>query len=122
MPLAIRLPTTPAAGTPLIDWLATDRHGRSRPKRAVERLVVFIQQWDHLRDELAESQGREPVIRDYHGRWGTPIPTVYRMLEEFREVFGPDADPTELSELLWQGMPRDRGRSQWLLAVKVEDI
>lgn len=122
MSLTIRLPLPHENGVPLIDWLAKDRAGEPRDRRYIERMALFVQQWDHLRSErLQGADPREPVVRDYHERWGTPVATIYRLLDEFRDIFGPTAEPSSLLELLWQGIPTE-SRRQWLLAVRIVEV
>jgi hypothetical protein len=119
MSLLIDLPKKPGAGIPLIDWLKTDRAGNPRSRRSLDRMIAFIQQWDHLRDEMLQQGRGEPVVRDYQQRWEASPAATYRMLDEFREIFGPEASPSELCDLLWNGMPKGPGPMKWLLAVEI---
>jgi hypothetical protein len=118
-PLPIRLPRADEEGVEFIEWL-NQRLGGDRAAR--QRMEAFIQEWDHLRDELLERDRREPTVEDYAARWNVAESSAYRLLAEFRQAVGNDY-PNALCELLWDGMPRltPGGGLQplWLLAVKV---
>lgn len=114
MPLNIRLARS-GDGVALVDWLASHA-----AKRTVERQIIFIQQWDHLRDQLQAEEGREPTGADYRKRWDVSSPTYFRTRAEFASLFGQDAEPSEVCDLLWSGMPSG-GPLKWLMAVPVEE-
>jgi hypothetical protein len=118
--LPLRLASEAEPGAPFIGWLDRRLKG-SRVRR--QRLEAFIQEWDHLRDEMHDQELREPTVEDYAERWGVAISSAYRLLDEFRQATMID-NPGALCELLWSGMPsfsgRDRApRPKWLLAVEV---
>lgn len=96
--LPIRLPNKDEEGTAFIDWLDARVEGN---RRARQRFEAFIQEWDHLRDEL----GAEPTVSNYSERWGMPESSVFRFLDEFRERLAIQ-NPGDLCELLWNGMPK----------------
>jgi hypothetical protein len=108
-------PLTPAgpddAGEPFRDWL-TRRLGANR--RKAERLLAFIQQWDHL-------DGAEPrSIRAYAERWNASEATVYRLMDEFRGVFPGEDDPDRLLEALHDGAKQYAARTGlWAALVDV---
>lgn len=115
-----RLPAKGERAVPFIDWLE-QRLGGDRAAR--QRMTAFIQEWDHLRDEVRDRDLREPTIGEYAERWNVPESTAYRWLDEFRQAVGIDY-PGPLCSLLWDGMPRFTGREpapqlQWLLAVEI---
>lgn len=119
--LPIRLPRKGEKGVGFIDWL-DDRLGADRLAR--QRLVPFIEEWDLLRDEVLQSDAREPTLSEYAGRWNVAESSAYRLLSEYRQVFLTE-DPGPLCELLWNGMPRLGGSGPQefgsLMAVKVID-
>lgn len=108
-PMRIRLAQEQDDGEPFLKWLHRIA-GRDRAKR----LAVFLQQWDHQADDL----GRAPTVREYAAEWKESETGVYRQLEEFREVFPSEEDPSRIMELLWRGMPRN-GELMALLDVRV---
>jgi hypothetical protein len=119
--LPIRLPEAGEDGTPFADWL-DQRLGGDRQAR--QRLEALVQEWDLLRDEIQERESREPTISEYARRWNMPESTVFRFLEEFREVFRVDY-PGPVCDLLWKGMPRlGSGGFEMmpLLGVKVVEV
>lgn len=107
---SIRLPRPGEQGTEFIDLLDQ----RVADRRTRQMLVAFIQEWDHLRDELE----REPTVVDYAQRWRTPESTVFRWLAEFRRVFDTEGHPGEVSQVLWDAMPRT-GELRPLLSARV---
>jgi len=111
MVLPIRLPDSPGEGASFIDWL----HEFEPRRQLRDRLIIFLQQWDHQRDEL----GREPSIAEYGREWNVPEAIAYRQSREFRRVFG--AEPGELSDLLWDGIKQQApaGRLMPFLGVRV---
>jgi hypothetical protein len=109
--MRIRLAGEGETGEPFVKWLHRAA-GRDRAKR----LVVFLQQWDHLADEL----GRAPTVREYAEEWRESESGVYRLLEELREVFPTERDPSRIMNLLWDGMPRD-GELMAILDVPIAD-
>lgn len=96
-------------GEPFLKWLHRIA-GRDKAKR----LAIFLQQWDHQADEL----GRAPTVKEYAAEWNESETGVYRLLEEFREVFPSEEDPSRIMELLWGGMPRN-GELMALLDVRI---
>jgi hypothetical protein len=91
-------PARPREGAqPFVDFL-DERCGRDRRLR--ERLLVFLQQWDHLADEI----GDEPSAEAYAARWRVSVPSTYRILDEFRRVFPTERNPARVLEVLWQGL------------------
>ena len=96
-PLPIRpaLPSEP--GQEFIDFLDARCGGHRRLR---ERILVLIQQWDHLVDDY----GREPTVEEYALRWGTSLATAYRVLDEFRELFPTEDSPSRLASTLWDGL------------------
>jgi hypothetical protein len=118
--MPIRLPQNDEEGIEFIDWLnrrlAGDRIAR-------QRMVAFIEEWDHLRDEIRDREMREPTVEEYARRWNVAESSAYRLLDEFRRVVGMDY-PGRLCQLLWDGMPKWTGRGpipdpKWLLAIEV---
>lgn len=97
MSLPIRLARTDEDGLAFIDWL--DRRVEPTQRR---RLIAFIEEWDHLRDDL----GANPTVKQYAERWSVPVPTAYRMLTEFRQAVPGEDTPDALVSMLWDGMPR----------------
>lgn len=84
-------------GQEFVDYLDA-RCGGDRRLR--ERLLVFLQQWDHLADDMA----REPSVEAYAQRWHVSVPSTYRMLEEFRRVFPTERSPARVVATLWEGL------------------
>jgi hypothetical protein len=119
--LPLRLSRKGEEGVGFIDWL-DDRLKADRLAR--QRLVPFIEEWDLLRDEVLEREGREPTLNEYAERWSVAESSAYRLLSEYRQVFL-TKDPGPLCELLWDGMPRLGGPGPQefgsLMAVKVID-
>ena len=117
--LPICLPRNGEPSVPFIDLLAA----RCQDKRLTDRMIAFIQEWDHVRDEVrdADPSKRDATVEDFAQRWNTPLPTAFRMQSEFREIFPTEATPGRLVDLLWAGMPNglDRALPKWLLAVEV---
>lgn len=114
--LPLRLPKPGERGEPFIDWLR-----RGRDKRLVERMTAFIQEWNHLRDDLCQvdSARQDPTVEEFADRWQVPVPTAYRMQAEFRSIFPSEATPARLIDLLTDGLPAGSGPYVWLLAVQV---
>ena len=113
LPFVLARPEEP--GNPFVDYL-DNLLGGDRVQR--ERLEAFLQQWDHIADDLA----REPTAEEYGERRGVPTSTVRRILEEFRAVFPTERTPGRLLTLLWDGLRPpylSSGELGWLLAVKV---
>jgi hypothetical protein len=101
MPFRPALPDEP--GTAFIDFLDA-RCGGDRRLR--ERVLAFLQQWDHLADELPD----EPNAEAYAERWNVSVPSTYRILDEFRRVFPSERSPKRVLELLWRGL----GSPYWI--------
>jgi hypothetical protein len=95
--LPIRLAGPNAEGVPFRDWLARRTRG---DRRTTERLLAFIQSWDHLRDESQDA----PSPAAYAARWRVSPATAYRLVDEFRTVFPSEADPGRLLDMLWDGL------------------
>jgi hypothetical protein len=110
--MRIGLPQDQRDGEAFLKWLHRAA-GRDRAKR----LAVFLQQWDHLADDL----GRAPTVKEYAAEWRESEAGVYRQLEEFREVFPSEEDPARIMELLWSGMPRN-GQLMALLDVRIIEV
>lgn len=85
------------------DLPEAQRERVARVKR--ERLTIFIQQFCHLRDDLLEQGHRDPTATDYATTWGGSEPTYFRILDEFRAIFGTEY-PSELCEVLWDATPK----------------
>lgn len=85
------------AGQEFVDYLDA-RCGGDRRLR--ERLLVFLQQWDHLADDL---EG-EPSAEAYAERWHVSVPSTYRMLEQFRRMFPTERTPARVLAALWDGL------------------
>lgn len=96
-------------GEPFVKWLH-----REAGRDCAKRLAIFLQQWDHQADEL----GRAPSVKEYAVEWRESETATYRLLEEFREVFPSEDDPSRIMEMLWNGMPRN-GELMALLDVRV---
>jgi hypothetical protein len=110
--MRIRLAEGQEEGEPFVKWLHRAA-GRDRAKR----LAIFLQQWDHQADEL----GRAPSVKEYSIEWRESEAATYRLLEEFRDVFPSEDDPSRLMETLWSGMPRN-GELMALLDVRVIEM
>lgn len=104
MPAKYREPSLPfrhahrgESGTPFIEYLdARLAHDR----RARARQLAFLHEWDYLTDEIE----RRPTPRDYALRWNTPLSTVYGLLDEFRQFFPTESDPSRLAQEIWRGV------------------
>jgi hypothetical protein len=114
--LPLRLSRRHEVGEPFIDWLR-----RGRDKRLVERMTAFIQEWNHLRDDICKGDsGRlDATVEEFAERWQVTIPTAYRMQAEFRSIFPSETTPARLIDLLTGGLPEGPGPYKWLLAVEV---
>ena len=99
--IPIRLAGESDGGQPFSAWLLE----RAGNEDAAGRIAAFIQQWDHVRDELLDREGREPTIADYADFWRFSENTAEAEFAEFRSATG-ISDPKLLCELLWDGMPR----------------
>jgi hypothetical protein len=84
-------------GQEFVDYLDV-RCGGDRRLR--ERLLVFLQQWDHLADDMSG----EPSVEAYAERWHVSVPSTYRMLDEFRRVFPTERSPARVLATLWEGL------------------
>lgn len=84
-------------GVPFVDYV-DELCGRDRLKR--QRQLSFIHEWDYLVDEL----GRKPTAEEYAGRWNTTRSTVYSLLQEFRQLFPGQDDPTAVCQEIWTGV------------------
>lgn len=117
--LPLRLPRNGETSVPFVDLLAA----RCGDKRRTDRMIAFIQEWDHVRDEVRDADPRkaDATVEDFAERWKTPLPTAFRMQAEFREIFPTETTPGRLVELLSDGMPNlpDQTPPKWLLAVEV---
>jgi hypothetical protein len=70
-------------------------------RRRIERLTVFLHQWEIQSDEL---ETRGPTAAEYAKRWGVPPASAYRLYAEFQAVFPTETDPQRLLSRLWDGM------------------
>jgi hypothetical protein len=95
---------------------ATDTPTQART--LAERMWVFIQQYDHLRDDL-QAMGRtdEPSVEDYAERWGMPIRSAHRAYAEFTALFPSEQNAGRLCDELWDGIGRQAGRTGRLMPV-----
>lgn len=84
-------------GQEFVDYLDA-RCGGDRRLR--ERLLVFLQQWDHLADDM----GGEPSVEAYAQRWHVSVPSTYRLLDEFRRAFPTERSPGRVLATLWEGL------------------
>jgi hypothetical protein len=87
-------------GLPFSEWLMRRFRG---DRRAVERQLAFLQQWDHLRDEAGGAS-----VAAYAARWRASRATTYRLLDEFKSIFPNEFDPNRLLSLLWDGLSAGR--------------
>ncbi len=95
MPFRPALPREP--GQEFVDYLDVRCAG---DRRLRERQLVFLQQLDHLADDL----GDDPSAEAYADRWRVSLPSTYRLLDEFRRVFPTERTPARVLEALWQGL------------------
>jgi len=90
-----------------------------RQARALrDRLWIFLQQYDHLRDDLGPGN---VTVERYAERWDEPERSAFRAFAELASVF-PGDDPAEaICEELWNGIGRQAGQGQFMQlgAVKV---
>jgi hypothetical protein len=84
------------AGIAFIDYV-DHLAGNNRLLR--QRQLAFLHEWDVLVDEL----GRVPTAAEYAERWRTPRSTVYSLLDEFRQLFDGQNDPTWICKEIWDG-------------------
>lgn len=94
--LPIRLARAGEAGVPFARWLER----RASDRRRKERQIVYLLQWDRLRDE----QATEPSAEQYAERWGASPATSYRLLAEFRSLLPGQRSPSALLAMLWTGL------------------
>jgi hypothetical protein len=93
----------------------------SRQARALrDRLWIFVQQYDHLRDDL---QPERVTVERYAERWDEPERSAFRAFAEFASVFPGDNAPEDVCEELWNGIGRQAGRGEFMQlgAVKVAE-
>lgn len=115
--MPIRLAGGDGGGQPFSAWLQE----QVGDEGAAGRIAAFVQQWDNVRDELLDRDGREPTVEDYANFWRFSKSAAESELAEFRRATG-ISDPKPLCELLWDGMPRlneDAGELKELLSVEV---
>lgn len=115
-PLPVRLAKPGERGEPFIDLLR-----RGRDKRLVERMTAFLQEWNHLVDEIRDKDPSrlDATVEEFAERWSVTVSTAYRMQAEFRSIFPSETTPTRLLDLLTDGLPRGPGPYKWLLAVEI---
>jgi hypothetical protein len=110
-------------GEEFVDFLyrrakaATETDRQARALR--DRLWVFIQQYDHLRDDL---QGEPVTIERYAERWDEPVRSAFRAFSEFASVFPGDDAAGQMCAELWNGIGRQAGKRGQMMpfsAVKV---
>jgi hypothetical protein len=86
-----------------------------RSRELTRRLWAFIQEYDHLRDELFERGGGEPTPAQYAERWRMPERSGYRAFDEFSYVFPEIADsPGLLCDELWTGIKHQQPASHMM--------
>jgi hypothetical protein len=85
------------SGIPFIQYLIA-RIG-SDPQRR-ERVYAFIDGWD----DIIDGSNEPPSVKRYAEYSRLPLSTSYERLEEFREVFPTEADPTRLVDEIWEGL------------------
>lgn len=106
-------------------WRRVDALGGSpqQTRELFRRVWAFVQEYDHLRDELRNhGQHEEPSISQYADRWRMSERSAYRAFEEFARVMpelGPE--PSAVCEELWTGISRQvpAGRLMALASVRV---
>lgn len=86
-----------------------------RSRELTRRLWAFIQEYDHLRDELfARGQG-EPTPAQFAERWRMPERSAYRAFDEFGDVFPEIAEnPGLLCDELWTGIKHQQPASHMM--------
>ncbi len=101
--------------------VATGPHG---PRELYQRVLIFIQQYDHLRDDRSfRGERGEPSMVEYAKRWRMTERSAYRALQEFATVFPELGEhPEAICEELWDGVSKQGGPSTLMrvLSVKVE--
>ena len=105
-PLPFEAVSGPTRGQEFVDFLydrclgLTDTPTQARA--LARRLWAFLQEYDHLRDELQES--REPTVEEYAERWRMPLRTANHAFAEFFSVFPSEQDPGRIAAELWKGI------------------
>lgn len=98
--------------------------GSSQQSRELfRRIWAFVQEYDHLRDELRDDGlVEEPSIAQYAQRWRMSERSAYRAFQEFARVM-PELGPAPgtACEELWRGISRQAppGRLMALANVRV---
>lgn len=90
------------------------------------RVWAFVQEYDHLRDELRDrGQHEEPSVSEYAERWRMSERSAYRAFEEFALVM-PELGtaPGPACDELWNGISRQApaGHLMALADVRVREI
>lgn len=65
-------------------------------KLKAARIAALVVTWSMTRDKL----GREPTITEYAREWKEERSTVYRQIEQLREVFPKATDPGDVLRLV----------------------
>jgi hypothetical protein len=94
--LPFRHATRDESGIPFFEYLK-DRIGD--PQRR-ERVYTFIHDWEHVTDGSTEP----PSVKRVAEFSRLPLSTTYQRLEEFREVFPSEQDPSRLVDEVWEGI------------------
>lgn len=107
-PLPFRAVARGEDGTEFVDYLyerataVTDTPTQARV--LAQRAWIFVQQYDHLRDERSEPG--EPTVEQYAERWRMPIRTAHRAFAEFDALFPGERDAGRVCRELWDGIGR----------------
>jgi hypothetical protein len=98
--------------------------GPQGPRELYQRVLIFIQQYDHLRDDRSfHGESGEPSMVEYAQRWRMTERSAYRALQEFVTVFPELGEhPEAICEELWNGIRKQAGPSSLMrvLSVKVK--
>jgi hypothetical protein len=84
-------------GIPFIRYLV-ERIGDDPQRR--ERVYTFIHDWEHIIDGSYEP----PSVKRVAEFSRLPLSTEYQRLEEYRNVFPTEEDPTRLVNEIWDGI------------------
>lgn len=83
----------------------------SDPRRR-ERIYTFIHDWEHIID----GSHKLPSVKRVAEFSGLPLSTEYQRLEEFRELFPTEEDPTRLVDEIWNGIGEQQpSNGDWML-------
>lgn len=126
-PLPFRAVNHGEDGTEFVDYLyerataVTDTPTQARA--LAQRAWIFVQQYDHLRDDLHQSGDlAEPTVDQYAERWRMPVRNAYREFAEFDRLFPGERDPGRVCAELWEGIRRQAGRGGMLMAVRAVKV